>query len=166
MSEITKFLIFAAIGLFNSILDILIWKFLVTKIQKSTSLTSFVTKIKLNAYSFSHSISFVITVISSYILNKTFTFGKSFTQNLNQTTVEATKFFGVAIFSWVLTTLFLNYLTKSDRIKTIVTRIGEIETNLTKKPSLVLQHWPLFAKILTIAVSMVTNYTGYRLFVF
>jgi putative flippase GtrA len=166
MSEITKFLIFATIGLFNSVLDILIWKFLVTKIQKSTSLTSFVTKIKLNAYSFSHSISFVITVISSYILNKTFTFGKSLNQSVNQTTVEATKFFGVAIFSWVLTTLFLNYLTKSDRIKTIVTRIGETETSLTKKPSLVLQHWSLFAKVLTIAVSMVTNYIGYRLFVF
>ncbi len=165
MSELTKFLIFATIGLGNSVLDIFIWKFLVKVIQSKPKFNSFVNKIKLTSYSFAHSISFVITVISSYFLNKNFTFGSK-AIGVNQTTLEATKFFGVAIFSWILTTVFLTYLTKSQKIQSLVQALGRMESKATGRASLIVTHWPLIAKILTIVVSMISNYTGYRLFVF
>lgn len=148
--ELTRFLTFATIGLFNAILDTSIWKMLVNFFQKNPILTKSFHKFSFNEYSVSHSISFVISAISSYILNKNLTFGDS----KQSDSWQIVRFFTVAGFSWILTTLFLNFLTETDSILKI------------SKPKFITKHWPLFAKLLTIGVSMITNFVGYRLFVF
>jgi len=148
--ELFRFLTFAAIGLFNAVLDTTIWKILVNFFQKKPHLTRHFHKLHFNEYSASHSISFVISAISSYILNKNFTFGDSGQGD----SWQIVRFFGVAGFSWVLTTLFLNFLTETGQILKF------------PKPKFISKHWPLFAKLLTIGVSMITNFVGYKLFVF
>lgn len=162
-SEITRFVIFGFIGLFNSVLDIFIWRLLVRFFDKRKQLAKLIHSIKLNNYSFAHTISFVITVISSYILNHAFTFADS----LKTDSLQIFKFFGVAVTSWVITTLVLNYLTSNKKIAILVNKLSVFEQSITNRnTSLILNQWPTIAKVLTIAVSMVTNYIGYKIFVF
>ncbi len=148
--EFSRFLIFGTIGFFNAILDTAIWKTLVSILQKNPEIIKKFHKFHFNEYSFSHAFSFIISAISSYFLNKNLTFGDS----LKNDTWQVFRFFTVASFSWVLTTIFLNFLTETSFILNI------------PKPKIIAQHWPLFAKIMTIAVSMITNFIGYKLFVF
>jgi putative flippase GtrA len=152
-SEVIRFVIFGSIGLFNAILDIFIWKFLVKTFNSSKPITSFVQQIKLNNYSFAHTISFIITVISSYFLNKNLTWKDT----ISNDSLQSIKFFGVATFSMFLTTIFLNFLT-GKKIEEFVLKTFPFD--------FVKQHYHIIAKLTTILLSMVTNYTGYKLFVF
>lgn len=161
-NEITRFLTFGIIGVVNSGFDILIWHFLVGFCNRNTALSNFIKSIKLNNYSFSHTISFIITVISSYTLNRTFTFGDSSKQD----NFQIEKFFAVATVSWLITTLFLNHLTSNKKIASFVDILATFEQSITNKESLISKHWPTVAKVLTIGVSMITNYVGYKIFVF
>jgi putative flippase GtrA len=154
MSEIVRFIIFGSIGFFNAFLDIGIWRTLVYLFEKLG--------VKKNIYTISHTFSFFLTVVSSYFLNKTFTWADSNKVD----NLQLYKFFGVAIFSWIITTWALNFLTSNDEIKKIVNTIGFFETNRTKKKSIFVAQWPTIAKLLTIIISMFTNFIGYKLFVF
>lgn len=152
-SELIRFITFGSIGLFNAILDIFIWKFLVKTFDSSTPLTSSIKKFKLNNYSFAHTISFVITVIFSYFLNKNITWKDiATTDNL-----QSIKFFGVATISMILTTIFLNFLT-SPKTEALVFKAFPFQ--------LIKKHYHIIAKLTTILLSMVTNYLGYKFFVF
>jgi putative flippase GtrA len=152
-SELIRFIVFGSIGLFNAILDIFIWKFLVKTFDSSKPITNFIQQIKLNNYSFAHTISFVITVISSYFLNKNLTWKDT----ISNDNLQSIKFFGVATISMILTTFFLNFLT-TKKIEDLV--LKTIPLDLVKK------HYHIIAKLTTILLSMVTNYVGYKFFVF
>lgn len=152
-SELIRFITFGSIGLFNAILDIFIWKFLVKNFDSSKPITNFIQQIKLNNYSFAHTISFVITVISSYFLNKNLTWKDT----ISNDNLQSIKFFGVATISMILTTFFLNYLTTKKFEQFVLTTIP---VPFVKK------HYHIIAKLTTILLSMVTNYLGYKFFVF
>jgi len=152
--DLVRFLTFAIIGVFNAALDTIIWKILVNLFQKKPHLITKFHKFNFNEYSLSHSISFVISATSSYFMNKSLTFADSEGDNL-----QVFRFFGVATFSWFLTTLFLNFLTQNKQI------LSFVDTKFAKFP-IITKEWALIAKILTIGVSMITNFIGYKLFVF
>lgn len=162
-SEIIRVMIFASIGLFNAVLDVIIWQFLVKLFSSNLEIQKLLKKIKFNVYSLAHTCSFVLTVISSYFLNKSFTFNDSRSSN-NPT--QSLRFFCVAIFSWIITTTLLNYLTSSLVISKFIDRLSVLEQSYTRKNPLIKKYYPTLAKILTIGVSMITNYTGYRFLVF
>ena len=151
--EIIRFAIFGSIGLFNAILDIAIWKSLVRFLDSNSFFGRFISLLRLNNYSFAHIFSFVISVISSYILNKNITWHDTISNDFSQ----SFKFFGVATFSWILTTLILNFLT-SPNLRTKA-------ESIIKLPFFV-NHYPTIAKLATILCSMITNYIGYKFFVF
>jgi putative flippase GtrA len=159
--EMIRFITFALIGLTNAILDIIIWKSLVKYFNSNKLFTKYIHKTPLTNYSCAHAISFVITVISSYFLNKTFTFASQ-----NSGGEQIIKFFLVSIFSWIITTTVLTFLTKEGARTNIVTLISHYEVKLKIKSKIFSNNWYLIAKILTIMISMVTNYLGYRLLVF
>ena len=152
-SELIRFVTFGSIGLFNAILDIFIWKFLVKTFDSSDKMSKFIKNIKLNNYSFSHTISFIITVISSYFLNKNLTWKDT----ISNDNLQSIKFFGVATISMILTTIFLNFLT-GKKIE------GWVLKNLPF--GFVKKHYHIIAKLTTIGLSMITNYLGYKFFVF
>jgi putative flippase GtrA len=163
MSELIRFLIFGAVGAFNALLDVVIYKFLVNFIE-TRELERYIKNIhkSVSKYTFSHTISFVLTVISSYFLNKSFTFGDS----KKVDAFQIYKFFTVAVFSWLITTWVLNFLMTNKKVKTIVDTIGFFETNKTQKKSRFIEHWATIAKLITIGISMITNFIGYKIFVF
>ena len=152
-SELIRFITFGSIGLFNAILDILIWKFLVKRFDSSHSFTQLIKKLKLNNYSFAHTISFIITVISSYFLNKNLTWKDT----ISNDNLQSIKFFGVATISMILTTIFLNFLTGKSIESWI---LKTLPFGFVKK------HYHIIAKLTTIGLSMITNYLGYKFFVF
>ncbi len=154
-TELIRFLTFAIIGFGNATLDTVIWKLLVNFFQRRTDLIKKFHKFGFNEYSLSHSLSFVISATSSYFWNKSLTFSDSKTTD----NLQIFRFFGVASFSWFITTLFLNFLTENAEISHF------IKTKFTNYP-IIPKHWPLIAKILTIGVSMITNFVGYKFFVF
>jgi putative flippase GtrA len=151
--ELIRFITFGSIGLFNAILDIFIWKFLVKTFDSSKPITNFIQQIKLNNYSFAHTISFVITVISSYFLNKNLTWKDT----ISNDNLQSIKFFGVATISMILTTFFLNFLTGKN-VEGFILK--------TFPFGIVKKHYHIIAKLTTILLSMVTNYLGYKFFVF
>ena len=152
-SELIRFITFGSIGLFNAILDILIWKFLVKRFDSSHNFTRSIKKLKLNNYSFAHTISFIITVISSYFLNKNLTWKDT----ISNDNLQSVKFFGVATVSMILTTIFLNFLTSKELESWI---LKTLPFGFVKK------HYHIIAKLTTIGLSMITNYLGYKFFVF
>ena len=154
-SELIRFLTFAIIGLGNATLDTVIWKILVNFFQHKKDLIHKFHKFGFNEYSLSHALSFVISATSSYFWNRALTFADSKTND----NLQVFKFFGVASFSWFITTLFLNFLTENAQISHF------IKTKFANFP-IIPKHWPLIAKILTIGVSMITNFVGYKFFVF
>jgi|GEM_PF-3158397 len=161
-NEISRFATFAIIGAFNAVLDTIVWKFLVNAFEKSPTILRRIKSLKLNQYSFSHGLSFIVSATSSYFLNKTFTFGDS--QVVDP--LQPFKFAVVAIFSLIITTYYMNWITSNRGMLKFRDTIGLIESQVTKRESLIKRHWPLLAKLSSIAISMVTNFIGYRLLVF
>ena len=107
VKEIIRFLTFGSIGLFNSFLDIGIFNFLQKLFFKKN--ISFTWKfIKLNNYTLAHCISFMIGACSSYILNTVFTFSDSLPDRGN---TRFFRFVGITLFTGVLTTILLEFLT-------------------------------------------------------
>ena len=163
LNEIQRFIIFGLIGAGNALIDVLLWKFLVKYFSSKPSLLQIIKRLRLNAHTFAHTLSFGVTVISSYILNKNITWNDS--QNKSDY-FQGVRFFGVAIFSWAVTTFILNYLIKNKKINELVDTIAVLEQTITKKESLIKKNYPTIAKILIIGISMFTNFIGYKLIVF
>lgn len=145
-----QFLIFGTIGFLNAILNVLIWKALVMVItNKSHIIPEFFYKYR---YTFSHTISFFITVITSYVPNKLYAFDAANSQD----ELQILKFMCVAVFSWVVTTVFIAFFTQNHYLDRF--------TSVWKKKYFV--NYPLCIKILSILISMVTNFLGYKFLVF
>lgn len=162
-NELQRFIIFGLIGALNSVLDVLLWKFFVNYFSKKPKILSLVKKIRLNVHTLAHTLSFGITVVSSYFLNKNITWNDSSNKG---DYFQGVRFFAVAIFSWIVTTFILNYLINNKKVIKIVDTIALFEQTFTRKESLIKKHYPTLAKIITIVISMVTNFIGYKILVF
>lgn len=150
--EIQRFIIFSVLAAVRTILELGLWKGLVIIGEKTSKIQSLLKVIKLNIYAFSHAISFVASVLASYYLNRYITF--SDTNQLNNPQLLS-KFIVVSLITLVISVLLINFLTSWKVL------MKEIEKN-----NLLQKHWPLLAKILTIGVTVLINYVGYKWFVF
>lgn len=153
ISELTRFIIFACIGLFNSLFDTVLWRILVSQIERYPDVISFFhRKFNVNQYAIAQTISFLISSVSSYFLNKTLTFSDTVTQT---DFWQIIRFSSVVCFSLVISVVAMNILTENNKILSVVRRWEFVS-----------KHWPIVAKLITIAITMVTNFVGYRIFVF
>ncbi len=160
MAPLTQFLIFGTIGFVNAILNVVIWKGLVAiitqnthhKIHKTDKISAHPNFFYKYRYTLSHTISFFITVVTSYIPNKLYAFDASNSQD----DLQLLKFMCVAVFSWVVTTIFIAFFTQNYHLERF--------TPIWKK--YYLPSYPVSIKILSIAISMVTNFLGYKFLVF
>ena len=119
-------------------------------------------RLKVSIEAQAHTISFMVAAVSSYILNNRFTFQDSQTND----SLKPVRFFLVTLFSWAITTLLLQILVKNEFICNCIKIIGKFESSLSNRSSIIIKFWPTFAKGITIGVSMITNFLGYKLLVF
>jgi len=153
IEEIKRFLIFGVIGGFNAILDTLIWRFLVWLLDKNPKVQTFLTKVfRVNKYGISQFVAFLISATSSYFLNSTFTFSDS---DRTRDVSQVFRFFSVALFSLLISVITIHFLTENKWIK-----------NKIIKFPLLNKYWHYIAKIITIGITMITNFIGYKLLVF
>jgi len=151
--EFSRFLVFALIGLFNTLFDTILWRFFVWRLEKYPATISYIHKnFKLNQYAFAQVISFALSATSSYFLNKFFTFSDA---SKTSDFTQIFRFFSVTFLSLGISVLIINLLTETNWI-----------LKFTHKISFVDKHWPIIAKLLTVGVTMIVNFVGYRLFVF
>jgi len=151
--EIQRILTFGTIGVFNTLFDLAIWHSLVKYIKPDSSLEKFIFKLKLNKYSFSQGIAFVLSNIGSYFLNQTFTFSDS---NTSASTRSFGVFFLVSFFSLSVSVLMMDILTKNARILALSQKL----------PKPLASRWALIAKLMVAPITLTTNFIGYRYFVF
>jgi putative flippase GtrA len=140
-----QFIIFALIGFVNAILNVIVWKTLVILICNYSAFVS--PRIFKHRYVIAHTFSFAITVITSYIPNKIYAFNAGNTQDNSQ----FVKFMMVAIFSWLVTTFFIHHFTGKDYMD---------------KYMIKWKYYDISIKVLSILLSMVTNFLGYKFLVF
>ncbi|GAB4143425.1 MAG: hypothetical protein OHK0017_00800 [Patescibacteria group bacterium] len=151
-SDVRSFLIFGIIGVWNTAFDLALWEIILRLIKPDSALDKFANKIKLNRFSISHAIAFVIANIVSYYLNKNFAFDGV---KLKNEYASFGSFFAVSLFSLVISTLLINYLTKNEKIHSWTSKDARLE-----------KWWPQIAKLLVVSITMFTNFFGYKIFVF
>jgi putative flippase GtrA len=134
------------------IVDIIGWRAVVSVLDRRVWVENILHKIQLNVYAFTHILTFIVSNLASYYLNRYLTFQN---QTKGAEVQIVTSFWLVSGFSLVISTLLLNWMTGSQLILNFVEKYQFINPN-----------WPLMAKLLTIGVTMVTNYVGYVLLVF
>lgn len=155
MSELFRILQFAIIGIWNTFFDLALFWLLINALGK----LKFWSKLKLKVETVSHVFSFLIASGVSYFLNTRFTFG------------DATKnrgwglYLGVTLFSLLISTLLINFFTQGKYFqlfeKVVIARIP-----LLKKSNFDSKKFAVLVKLGTVAVTLVTNYLGYKYFVF
>jgi len=150
LQEIVIFSLLAVIRTF--VVDIVGWRLLVFWMERNPWSWEYVTKIKLNVYSYSHGIAFVVSSIASYLLNRFITFDASSVDSETRVFVE---FMSVSIFTLVVSVIIINVLTSNKLI-----------LRLSQKFPIIKDYWPMTAKLITIALTMVINFTGYKFLVF
>lgn len=148
--EAIKFVFLAAIRTF--LIDIVIWRFVVALMEKYPWTWSYVKRWGLNVYSYSHGLIFIVSSITSYILNRFITFEKG---NVDSETRVFIEFMSVSLVSLGISVWVLNILTSNKRILKFIEKLPVIP-----------KFWPMIAKVITILIVMVVNFTGYKLFVF
>jgi putative flippase GtrA len=144
-----QFLTFAVIGVFNTIIDLTIWKLALHVIGNRLDWL-FDKYTYLNKYGFCHVISALLTFNFSYWANKTFTFGSDVRFG-----VGFSKFLAVSLVSMFLAAKLLSYFTRSQILKKYSDRIKYFKTR-----------YPLFCKLATIGVFMFVNYYAQKYLVF
>lgn len=159
-----KLISFGVIGLFNAVLDTGIWKTLTIIFEKSPKIKEILSKIGLNIYSGAQIFSFAVAVLSSFILNSTFTWKA---KNPFGSSKQIILYFAVSIFTWCLTILFLNMFTNNMFLSKYNKLVLKIE-NEHFMPSIIKKHvdYPLIIKVLSIGISMLSNFVGYNYIVF
>jgi putative flippase GtrA len=169
---IIKFLKFGAIGLFNTFVDVGLWKVFVnilSKDKKSIQKISKNTKTNgLNIYVIASIFSYVISLASSYLLNSKFTWQK----NLEGDTLFRFVFFSLVTFSFV--TAYIAFFTKpalltwGNKIVNTILLITDKSCGKNKiyQKLITIVDYPLLIKVSSVGVSMVLNFTFYNLFVF
>ena len=153
LTEIQRYLTFGIIGVFNTIFDYILWHNLVKFVKPDSELEKFILKLKLNKYSFSQGLAFVITNIVSYFLNRNFTFYDSKVTNASK---SMGAFFLVSLITISVSVLVMNTLTKNEKIlawsKTL--------------PKPLASRWPIIAKLIIAPITLTINFIGYKIFAF
>jgi putative flippase GtrA len=152
VTELTRFLIFSVLAAVRTLLELVLWRWLVKVFEQSPAALSKIKRIKLNQYSFAHAMSFIASVVASYFLNYYITFGDT---DETSNPLLLAKFVLISLLTLGISVLVINVLTTNRWILAQSKKIGVIN-----------QHWPLLAKLITILVTMVINYLGYKLWVF
>ena len=151
--QIERFVVFVILAVVRTVLiDIIGWRILVAILKDKKWLENILKPIKLNVYAFVHIITFVFSNLGSYYANRYITF-----QNQSQGTEQQLilNFLLVSGVSLIISVVLINWLTSSIKV-----------LNLVSKNNLLNKHWLIVAKILTVGVTMITNYIGYAFLVF
>jgi putative flippase GtrA len=150
-SEIRSFVIFFVLAVIRTIIDLILWRILVWVFQEDSWWVKLSKKFGLNRYALAQALSFVVSAVISYFSNKEYAFG-----NTQPDSLWLYFKFGVVTTAGLLASVWtIEFLTTN---KFILEKI---------KPYKLLQdHWPLLAKLCTVAVTLVINYFGMRLWVF
>lgn len=164
-----KFLSFVLIGLFNTFLDLIIWKFAVILIQKLPSNNSnFASAIKKNIYVYAQVFSFSIGLTSSFILNSTITWKQN-----GATLYTVIGFFVASIFTWLVCTYYIKILTSAKLIeKNTKTLENLFEISIYKIPYLkktmhkLTIDYPTIIKISSQLLSLALNFILYNYVIF
>lgn len=151
-SEGVRIVKFSVVAVIRTLLDILMWKGLVFIIQKNPNWETKIKKIKLNSYSFAHGVSTVISIIISYFANKILVF-----ESNNQIS-NAEEIFRFAVVSF--TAMFVSTLAMQQVCENKIFNFPKNWHPLLDK------HWAFIAKLMAIAITMVINYVGLRLWTF
>jgi len=160
---IAEFLVFTILAIIRTVvLDIVLWRWLVSWMERNPWTWEYVKPFGLNVYAYSHAIMFIVSGSASYVLNRYITFRSP---EVNNEVASAVTFFSINIITLVLSVFFLNWLTSSIYLKQTVSKLWFIRSHAFMRDML-LGHWPLISKIITIGVIMVLNYLGYRYLVF
>lgn len=109
-------------------------------------------RIGLNKFSFAHGEAFIVANIGSYFLNRTFTFAG---EPIEDTSRSIGAFFAVSAFSLVISVLLINFLT-----------INQAVLSFSRTNKYLEKYWPTIAKFLSIFVTLITNFIGYKFLAF
>lgn len=162
MHQFVRFGIFAMVGVVNTLFDLFVWKIIIQLWGGNSNFQKLAKQLKLNSQSLAHVFSFLAGTLLSYFLNSAITF-----QARNRSAGQIATFFLVSVFSLVLSTIFLKWLTTSDFGIALQKKLTLIEHRvLSKKGNLAVKNWDLICKGITIIISLLTNYLGYSLLVF
>ncbi len=150
--DILRFIKFVLVAIFRTLLDIVIWRVLVWLLPETSSIIKLTQKyLKLNRFAVAQAVSFVVSLVVSYVLNAWLVFEQSSTSR----TYEVFRFGVISIIAFIASTWAMNILTSNNWILKQVKKIPILEN-----------HWPLTAKILTVGITTIINYYGYFSFVF
>jgi len=152
-AEIWRFVLFMGIGVFNTLFDTGIWRIGVWLLEKRPSWIAIMhRRFKINQYALAQIFSTLVAGSASFALNRTIAFADVSTQT---DAWQIARFFSVTGVSMILSTLAMQFLTETNWIVAWIRPLPFIGN-----------HWPITAKLITVAVTMITNFVGYRLFVF
>lgn len=157
-NEFIRILIFAAIGIWNTIFDLAIFITLLNTLGKLPIWN----KSKVKAATVFHICSFLIANLVSYVLNTNFTFKASQSRGF-------LPYFIVTLVALGVSTAFIQYFNQSKFQalfhKYIVTKLPK---NLPLLNNLKIndKSWAIILKLSSVLISMVINYLGYRNLVF
>ncbi len=153
MNELVRLSIYVAVGVWNTVFDYIIFYIILSIFSKF----KWPKWSPLNAPAVAHMISFIIANSVSYFLNSNFTFSD---------TSESRGFglyFLVSLFSLAISTTAIQILNSKQikiTLQEIVCKI--IPAKFVKDD----KNWALMTKLVGSAISMVTNFLGYRFIVF
>jgi len=149
--ELWKFIKFILIAVVRTALDILIWRYLVNLLQPESFLVKKVAKLKLNRYALAQVFAFIISLFISYLANSILVFEDGNRSRFS----ELISYISVSVISFLSSTFYINFITSNKYI------LKKIEAFTVIK-----NHWPILAKIQTVAITVLINFTGYNFFVF
>jgi putative flippase GtrA len=152
MNEITRFIIFGVVSALRTVAELVFWRLLVSVCERKPNFVKKLHVYKLNQFSFSHILSFVASVTASFYLNRYLVFSDTLKNSSNFLILN---FVVVSLFTLLISTISINLLTENSTVLKYV-----------HKYNFVRKHWPLFAKIITICITMMLNYGMYRWVIF
>jgi putative flippase GtrA len=148
--EIIRFITFSVIAVIRTALDVLIWQLLVFFFQEDSIFVKIAKVFRINRFAAAQAIAFIISVLVSYFANKEITY-----RDRETTNYSIIVFTIISIISFFASIWVINLLTSNRRA-----------LEFSRRHPLLEKFWPLTAKLLTIFITVVINYTGYTLFVF
>jgi putative flippase GtrA len=152
--ETLRILKFVIVGIFNTAIDLTLFWILINSLTK----LKLPKRIAENVATFSHITSFLITNSISYVINSNFTFSDA---SNNRGWVP---YLLVSAFSLGVSSSLIYFLTRPSLFLS-VEKIWQSNSFL-KKIKLTTKGYAFGVKLCTVAVTMVTNYLGYRFLVF
>lgn len=167
VDTLIQFLIFGVIGAWNTFFDFaLFWIFLNLGKKTPTKIKSKIKKIKttqnfIHTPTIAHLFSFTIANIVSFYLNTHFTFRDG------KTNPSFLSYFLVTLFSLGISTLLIQLFTDDFYYKKFEKKfLTKIPEKIREKIDFDEKKWALLVKLGTVAVTLITNFVGYKFFVF